>query len=263
MKVTPIGINIDRENIVNSFYKTYQDRQCAKICKETNFQTGFISYEDGVFLPTGTYVLIKEIGKQDILGRIFHFKKSINEDSMLPNGTAIVNIYYDMNSSTERHKMKDDMIICFINKNHLLNNHNKQKYLQVVCCDITEDNCWKFVRVEYGNPDTKMYYTYGWQYYDGSIYEKMNVESNKLNCLYHIHKVFFVYEENYDVNKETNVEHKIKPRVLFVPEEIEYIIIYIVLMIACSLFYIRFVLWLLLTIWFFVVRKIMRNRYNG
>lgn len=265
MKITPIGIDID-ENIIDVFYKIPQDRKLAKICKETNFSIGHISYEDGVFLPHGTYILVKENGKEDVLGRIFHFKKDKFNDMSI-YGTAIVNINYDMNSSNERLKMDDSLILGFIHKNHLLNKHNKEKYLQVVSCDMTDDNIkneqWKFVKVEYGNPDTKMFYMYGWRHYNGFVYEKKDITSNKLSCFETIHKSYFIYDEQYDCSKHTNVEYKIKSFVLFVPNEIEYLIIYIFLLCITFIFKERLVFWIIFTIWFLIKRKKLRNEYNG
>lgn len=261
MKIKYIGIDIDKDTIIETYYKSPQDRRCIKLCAETNFNTGLVAYEDGAFLPEGTYVVLKEKGEEDKIGRIFHYYIGCHQENNYK--TAIVDVHYDMDSSKNRLRMNDKLIIGFINKSMAGINCNKNKFLQVVSYEETEDDKWEFVRVEYGSPNVKMFYMYGWQYYDGKIYSKKDLSSDKISCLANNYKVINVYKEVYSVDKCTNVEYKIPPTTKFVPYEIELIVVYILLMCVASIFKCGVALWIIFTIIFIIIRNNLRSEYNG
>ena len=260
MIIKNIGVDIDRNTIIEKFYKAPQERKCVHLCKETNFDTGFIAYEDGVFLPEGTYVILKEKGKEDKIGRIFHFYMSYNKEA---NKVAIVDVHYDMDSSKNRLCMNDKLIIGFISKSMAGINCNKDKFLQVISYEETEDDKWKFVRVEYGNPNVKMFYMYGWRYWDGRIYTEKDLSSGIITCLKEIHCSINAYEDIYTSDKQTNIEHKIPPSVRFVPYETELLMVYIILLCVTFIFEGKYMIWTVLTLFFIIIRRDMRNKYNG
>ena len=210
-------------------------------------------------MPEGTYVILKEKGKEDKIGRIFHFHMNHPQK----NGVAIVDIHYDMNSSKERLKMHDKFIIGFISKNIFGLNHNKDKFLQIIEYEETENDEWEFIKIEYGSPNVKMFYMYGWRYWNGVIYSNKDLTSNKISCLKKYHKKVNIYKETYSNDKLTNIEYKIPPKVKFVPYEIELIIIYIFFMCVTSIFKSGVALWIILTIIFTNIRNNLRRKYNG
>lgn len=264
-----IGIDID-ENIIETVYRTYQAKQYAKLCEETNFKTGHIAFEDGVFLPEGTYVLIKEQGKKDIVGRIFHYDAIFQQTADLYHEVAIVDVDYDMNSSKSRLEMNDMLVKDFINKNIYTSNKNKvNKYLQVISYQydniINNNNDWQLVKVEYGNPDIKMFYMYGYKYKNNEIYAQKDTNSKKLSCFNKYHRYINITEINHNINYEdiqTNVAYKIKSDVLFYPDEIELILITLILLGLTFIFKRWYCFWIVIIIFFFIIRKDIRNKYT-
>ena len=132
-KIKNVGIDINLDTIIGETYKTYQARTRAKICQESNFDTGLILFEDGVFLPENTYVIIKEKGKPDKIGKIFYYDPpAFMQNHDMEYNKAVVDIHYDMNSSKCRELMKENLIIDFINKSlYIPSKNNQDKYLHM------------------------------------------------------------------------------------------------------------------------------------
>ena len=272
MKVKNIGIDIDSNTIIDKTYRTWQSKQYVKICDETNFKTGHIAFEDGIFLPENTFVLIKENGKPDVLGKIFYYDCLFQEKSDLYHNVAIVDIHYDMNSNRARCCLNDSLIKAFINKDIYIQNRDKPpKYLQVVEYEYDKDDDWKLVKVEYGNPGVKMFYMYGYQYYDKEIYEKKDVKSKKLFCLndFHIYKQVYEIDEcnvGEEINEDdikTNQPYKVKPNELLLPGESELILLCLLGMGITFVFKVWYLYWIVIVILFIIQKKKIREKYNG
>ena len=258
MKITPIGVDVNRDTIINETFKTPQSRNHAKICEETNFETGHIAFEDAMFLPEGTYVVLKENGKKDRVGRIFHYNEDFHADS---GGVAIVDVNYDMTASKKRLLIKDEYVIAFSKKRLYGRNRNEGKYLQVVSYEHDENDNWEFVRIEYGNPNVKMFYKYAWKYWNGKLFEKKDAFSKQVEIPFCNAK--YAYKDSYDETKITNVEYKIPPKKGLLPGELELILLYIILLAVTFIFEGRWMLWTIFTIGFFIIRKNIRSKYNG
>ena len=270
-KIKNIGININIDTIINETYKTYQAKSHAKICPESNFQTGLIRFEDGVFLPENTYVIIKEKEKPDRIGKIFYYENSLNiTNPDMEYNKAIVDIHYDINSSKCIYEMEDNLIIDFVSKSLYLKKSNTDKYLQVISYEHEpEIDDWDFVRVEYGNPNVKMFYMYGYQYWDGTVHIRKDINSPILSCFSKFHQVINVIKineaesnEEISITINTNEENKIKHNG-FVPYEIEGFIIYFIILGITFIFKGWYIYWIIASLIFFKYRKNMRDKWNG
>lgn len=274
-KIKNIGIDINLDTIINETYLTYRSRLCAKICPESNFKTGLILFEDGVFLPENTYVIIKEKGKPDKIGKIFYYKSIHNFDnSYMEYEKAVVDIHYDMNSSKNRLNMNDKLVIDFINKSLHIQKSNPNKYLQIISYKHEpEIDDWTFVKVEYGNPNVKMFYMYGYQYWDGTVHVRKDASSPILSCFdkyHHTIKIIRINESNLNntsnntrnITIYTNKENKIKYNG-YVPYELESIIVFVIILGVTFIFKGWFFYWIVETIIFILYRKKLRDKWNG
>lgn len=270
-KIKNIGIDINLDTIINETYLTYCSRMNAKICSESNFNTGLILFEDGVFLPENTYVIIKEKGKTDKIGKIFYYKPIHDfQNPYMEYEKAVVDIHYDMNSSKDRIDMDDKLIIDFINKSLHIPSKNKDKYLQIISYEHEpEIDDWDFVKVEYGNPNVKMFYMYGYKYWDGTVHVSKDVNSPILLCFskyHHVINIIKIQESDPDdinsISVYTNKENKIKYNGL-VPYELESIIVFIIILGVTFIFKGWFIYWIIETIIFLLYRKKLRDKWNG
>ena len=264
MKFKEIGINIEETELINNTYRTYTGRKNVKFNSFTNFKTGRIAYEDAIFLPEGTYVLIKEPGKKDIIGKILYYDSLFQDSLDLYHNVAIVNINYNIDTNNkDRTKLDDSLVIDYIDKDIYFNfNKYQNKYLQIISYDYCEEDKWKFVRVEYGNPHVKIFYMYGYQYFDGHIYQKKDINSKSLECVSHINNIIGIYQEKEDLIKTTNIEFVKEINSILVPYEFEIIMVYILLLCFSFIFKDFIILWITETIFFVYVRKRIRKKYN-
>ena len=263
MIIKNIGIEID-DNIIEKVYKPLPIRKKVKFNPNTNFKTGHISWEDGIFLPEGTYVAIKENGEKDKYGVIFHcfdvmqYKRNQNYE------VRIMNVDFDILTDKKNYREIYKNTLYVIIKNIYISHKNiTNKYLQIITYEREESDDWTFVRIEYGRPTVKMNKMYGFRHKSGLIYKEKNLDSEVVSCLNELHDTINVFEEDHEENKVTNVETKIKPEnVMFAPYEKELLILYILVFLFSIIFKDFIALWVLETIVFLIVRKVVRSKYN-
>ena len=269
-----IDLNIDEEikKLYKPFYvNTYYDKLLPR--RGTNFETGYINLTDVIYLPHNTYIrlLFSEIDyvtrKKKIkseYGKVIHYEYDMESRYNTRYGTAIVTTNYNVEPDIdffELHK-KEHKIIMFVNKDIYIPRH-QDLFVQMVD-SVPEIELFIPVRIDYGNPNTKMYHKYGYLCTDDQmIYSEKNLNSVKVTigpCLHQ--SVCLVGEEEIQQNK-TNEEYKtIRDDVMLAPDELELYVVYIVLLCITFLFKEWMIAWTLLTIVMLIVRKKLRDKYH-
>ena len=119
-----------------------------------------------------------------------------------------------------------------------------------------------------------MFYSYGYQYWDGKIYKRKDTGSGVLSCFLEFHLVKRVIElpelKKVDIKQNdknyttiyTNQEYKIKHNGL-VTYESELIVVFIILLCITFIFKEWILIWTFLIIIFFICRKKLRDKWNG
>ena len=246
-------------------YIKYKDRYNKVLRKETDLTTGHIDFDDAVFLPNGTYVMVHEDGKEPYLGKVM-WGDYISNDNSVTHSTSICSPFCEMNFMDKKFVPNGDLYkeqfyfsIPFPylidrteydwlrNENHI--------WFQLVNVEFDETDIWKPICLEWCLNNGRRYLKHLWKYIpNGHYYYEKDLQRK----FYEDPNVYYrespIKEENFGIYQKEGYN--------LVPGEGSMYLIYVLLSLPCIIFKDGFGMWIAITICMLIERKHLRSKWG-
>ena len=222
----------------------------------TDTESGKIALEDAVFLPEGTFVLIKDKQWGDKLGKIFHCEDGyINDRVAKKHLVVVVPVDYDENSIRDLKKsveLQHYQICKKMEGGMSIDLRPEEKYLQVVDIGVkSEEDKWRHVKIVIYTGGNCLVGE-GWEYWNGELYKKKDLKSEKVKIL----SGWSVHVSDFDESSFNRKILDLDPA----PGERTLLIFYIIIMFGLIIFKDRVVGWIGVTLLFLWIRADLRRK---